>query len=154
MMRQSITALALFGALVLGVVLHGAGPARAHFLLNLNLRVIHVEHLDDGLRVYLRLPMPYLVADRLGPVGPAGLPEPAPYPGRPLDLPMSRLDIADYLGLCVETVSRTLSTFRDAGLIDYVSPTPVILQRLGLLETIAEGDAQQLFKHANASACG
>ncbi len=79
MTRQSITALALFGALVLGVVLHGAGPVRAHFLLNLNLRVIHVEHLDDGLRVYLRLPMPYLVADRLGPVGPDGLPEPAPY---------------------------------------------------------------------------
>jgi hypothetical protein len=79
MTRQSITALAMLGALVLGTVLHGAGSARAHFLLNLNLRVIHVEHLDDGLRVYLRLPMPYLVADRLGPVGPDGLPEPAPY---------------------------------------------------------------------------
>ncbi len=75
-------------------------------------------------------------------------------PGRPLDLPMSRLDIADYLGLCVETVSRTLSTFPDAGLIDYVSPTPVILQRPELLETIAEGDAHRLFKHASASACG
>jgi hypothetical protein len=79
MTRQSITALALLGALVLGFVLYGAGLARAHFLLNLNIRVIHVEHLDDGLRVYLRLPMPYLVADRLGPVGPDGLPEPAPY---------------------------------------------------------------------------
>ena len=59
--------------------LFGSGFTRAHFLLNINVRVIHVEHLQDGLRVYLRLPMPYLVADRLGPVGADGLPEPAPY---------------------------------------------------------------------------
>jgi hypothetical protein len=79
MTRQTTTTLALLGALVLGFVLQGASLARAHFLLNLNVRIIHVEHLDDGLRVYLRLPMPYLVADRLGPVGPDGLPVPAPY---------------------------------------------------------------------------
>jgi hypothetical protein len=54
-------------------------PAAAHFLLNLNVRILHVEHLADGLRLYLRLPMPYLVADRVGPVGADGLPEPAPY---------------------------------------------------------------------------
>jgi len=65
--------------LALALILNGAGGAGAHFLLNINVRVIHVEHLQDGLRVYLRLPMPYLVADRLGPVGPDGLPEPAPY---------------------------------------------------------------------------
>ncbi len=56
-----------------------ATPASAHFLLNLNVRILHVEHLADGLRVYLRTPMPYLVADRVGPVGANGLPEPAPY---------------------------------------------------------------------------
>ena len=56
-----------------------AAPAGAHFLLNLNVRILHVEHLGDGLRVYLRTPMPYLVADRIGPVGADGLPEPAPY---------------------------------------------------------------------------
>jgi hypothetical protein len=54
-------------------------PASAHFLLNLNVRILHVEHLTDGLRVYMRTPMPYLVADRVGPVQPGGLPEPAPY---------------------------------------------------------------------------
>ena len=54
-------------------------PAGAHFLLNLNVRILHVEHLADGLRVYLRTPMPYLVADRVGAVGTDGLPEPAPY---------------------------------------------------------------------------
>jgi hypothetical protein len=69
--------LALFALLALASL--GGGPAWAHFLLNLNVRIIHVEHLDDGLRVYLRLPMPYLVADRLGAVGPNGLPAPAPY---------------------------------------------------------------------------
>ena len=54
-------------------------PVSAHFLLNLNVRILHVEHLADGLRVYLRTPMPYLVAGRVGPVGANGLPEPAPY---------------------------------------------------------------------------
>ncbi len=56
-----------------------AMPASAPFLLNLNVRTLHVEHLADGLRVYLRTPMPYLVADRIGPLGVDGLPEPAPY---------------------------------------------------------------------------
>lgn len=55
------------------------GDAKAHFLLNLNVRILHVEHLDDGLRVFLRLPMPYVVAGRLGPVDGDGLPAPAPY---------------------------------------------------------------------------
>ncbi len=56
-----------------------AASTRAHFVLNLNVRILHVEHLADGLRIYLRTPMPYLVADRVGPVGSNGLPEPAPY---------------------------------------------------------------------------
>ena len=56
-----------------------AVPAGAHFLLNLNVRILHVEHLSDGLKVYFRTPMPYLVADRIGPVGADGLPEPAPF---------------------------------------------------------------------------
>lgn len=37
--------------------------------------------------------------------------------GGPLHLFMSRADIADYLGLTVETVSRTLGTFRREGLV-------------------------------------
>ncbi len=64
---------------ILFVLLGIAAPACAHFLLNLNVRILHVEHLADGLRVYLRTPMPYLVAERVGPIGADGLPEPAPY---------------------------------------------------------------------------
>lgn len=51
----------------------------AHFKLNLNVRILHVEHLSDGLNVYMRLPMPYLVADLLGEINEDGLPSPAPY---------------------------------------------------------------------------
>ena len=68
----------LFAAMLV-VFTFSAGPAAAHFLLNLDVRIIHVEHLDDGLRVYLRLPMPYLVANLVGPVQANGLPVPAPY---------------------------------------------------------------------------
>jgi len=60
-------------------LLLAAFTVHAHFLLNLNVRILHVEHMADGLRVYLRTPMPYLVADRVGPIGNDGLPEPAPY---------------------------------------------------------------------------
>ncbi|RKZ66965.1 MAG: hypothetical protein DRQ48_10315, partial [Gammaproteobacteria bacterium] len=51
--------------------------ASAHFKLNLNVRILHVEHLADGLNVYMRLPMPYLVAHLLGEVNEDGLPSPA-----------------------------------------------------------------------------
>ena len=53
--------------------------ASAHFKLNLNVRIIHVEHLSDGINIYMRLPMPYLVAHLLGEPVADGLPEPAPY---------------------------------------------------------------------------
>ena len=71
----------LAATLVLAMVgtLLVAGPASAHFLLNLNVRVLHVVHLADGMRVYLRTPMPYLVAGEVGPEGADGLPEPAPF---------------------------------------------------------------------------
>jgi hydrogenase/urease accessory protein HupE len=71
--RPAICAFACLLALL------AAAPAGAHFLLNLNVRIFHVEHLADGLRVYLRTPMPYLVADRCGPLGTDGRRAPAPY---------------------------------------------------------------------------
>ena len=59
--------------------------ASAHFKLNLNVRILHVEHLSDGLNVYMRLPMPYLVAHLLGEIDENGLPSPAPYTGNRLE---------------------------------------------------------------------
>jgi CRP/FNR family transcriptional regulator len=55
------------------------------------------------------------------------------------DLPMSRLDIADYLGLTKETVSRMLAHLRDRKLIRLASQDRIeILDRDGLKE-MAEG---------------
>ena len=54
-------------------------PAQAHFLLNINIRVVHVEHLKDGVRVFVRLPTPYVLAQRIGPRRADGTRDPAPY---------------------------------------------------------------------------
>ena len=63
----------------IGLLLLFAASSGAHFLLNLNVRVLHVEHRNDGLQLFLRTPMPYLVADKIGPDTAEGLPEPAPF---------------------------------------------------------------------------
>jgi hypothetical protein len=62
-----------------------ATPSPAHFKLNLNVRILHVEHLSNGLNVYMRLPMPYLVANLLGQIDENGLPSPAPYTSNRLE---------------------------------------------------------------------
>jgi HupE/UreJ protein len=53
--------------------------AGAHFLLNMNVRVFHVDHHRQGLDLYVRMPMPYLVAQLVGEDDADGLPEPAPF---------------------------------------------------------------------------
>jgi CRP/FNR family transcriptional regulator len=57
-----------------------------------------------------------------------------------LDLPMNRTDIADYLGLTTETVSRTFSRFAKQGILTLPSTHDVVLQRPELLEEMANGD--------------
>jgi CRP/FNR family transcriptional regulator len=54
-------------------------------------------------------------------------------------LPMSRQDMADYLGLTIETVSRTLTRLRREGLIALSTPQHVLLLRPDRLRTLAEG---------------
>jgi len=71
--------------LILVLSLFCVPTAFAHFKLNLNVRILHVEHLSDGLNIYMRLPMPYLVAHLLGKVGENGLPSPAPYTSNRLE---------------------------------------------------------------------
>ena len=59
--------------------------------------------------------------------------------GRVLDLPMSRNDIADYVGLTVETVCRVMSAFKRAGAIGIPTPHRVELRDRTALAAIAEG---------------
>lgn len=54
-----------------------------------------------------------------------------------VDLPMSRIDIADYLGLTIETVSRTLNEFQRTGLIDLPKCRHVRLCNSRLLDAMA-----------------
>jgi CRP/FNR family transcriptional regulator len=57
-----------------------------------------------------------------------------------LDLPMNRLDIADYLGLTKETVSRMLAELRSRGLIRLETQNRVeVLDRVGLVD-LAQGN--------------
>lgn len=48
--------------------------------------------------------------------------------GKKIRLPMSRCDIADYLGLTLETVSRTLHRLQVLGLIDLISARLILLR--------------------------
>ncbi|AMW34682.1 helix-turn-helix domain-containing protein [Haematospirillum jordaniae] len=57
----------------------------------------------------------------------------------PLSVPMSRLDIADYLGLTIETVSRTLTGLKKERLITINGNTQVDLLDMQALEQIAAG---------------
>lgn len=47
---------------------------------------------------------------------------------RVLDLPMSRIDIADYLGLTIETVSRTLTHLENVAAIELSSSRRIVLR--------------------------
>jgi len=58
---------------------------------------------------------------------------------RQFSLPMTRSDIADYLGLTIETVSRTLTRLRSDGLIDFVSQSEVLIPHRRGLEELAGG---------------
>ncbi|HTV27286.1 MAG TPA: helix-turn-helix domain-containing protein [Xanthobacteraceae bacterium] len=47
--------------------------------------------------------------------------------GNTIDLPMSRQDIADYLGLTIETVSRTLTSLESAAAIEVPASRRIVL---------------------------
>ncbi len=57
-----------------------------------------------------------------------------------IDVPMSRSDIADYLGLTMETVSRQISALKRAGVIRALSQHMIEVLDLPALRRIAEGN--------------
>ena len=56
-----------------------------------------------------------------------------------IDLPMSRLDIADYLGLTIETVSRMLTQLQADGLVEFPASRRFRILRRGVLARLAAG---------------
>lgn len=54
-----------------------------------------------------------------------------------VNLPMTRTDIGDYLGLTIETVSRTISKMRRSGIIDLPRTTQVVVRSKDRLAELA-----------------
>jgi CRP/FNR family transcriptional regulator len=63
-----------------------------------------------------------------------------------IEVPFGRLDIADYLGLTVETVSREISKLKRDGLISMRGPHKIVLQRLGRLREVAKMDVDEPYE--------
>jgi CRP-like cAMP-binding protein len=59
-------------------------------------------------------------------------------------LPMTRADIADFLSLTIETVSRTFTKLRQSGIIDLVQSSLVVVRDRHTLERLAAGEVQSL----------
>lgn len=59
--------------------------------------------------------------------------------GNPVTVPMTRTDIADYLGLTIETVSRTLTQLKKQGLIELLGEKQIKLMQPEQLASIASG---------------
>jgi CRP-like cAMP-binding protein len=56
-----------------------------------------------------------------------------------VQLPMSRQDIADYLGLTIETVSRTFTQLENASVIALFSAKRIVLRNRAALKRLVAG---------------
>jgi CRP/FNR family transcriptional regulator len=54
-----------------------------------------------------------------------------------VEIPMTRLDMADYLGLTIETVSRTMTRLTTCGVIAPSSRHAIVIRKLGKLVMLA-----------------
>ena len=55
-----------------------------------------------------------------------------------VELPMSRTDIADYLGLTIETVSRVFSKLKESGVIRLRGLRSIVIVKRHTLEAMCE----------------
>lgn len=60
--------------------------------------------------------------------------------GTVLTLPMYRSDIADFLGLSSETISRAFSHLKDEGAIRLITAKDILIPDMGALLACAEND--------------
>ena len=60
-------------------------------------------------------------------------------PSSPISLPMGRADIADYLGLTTETVSRSITKLKSAGHVRLLQGSKIELPDVEALQELAEG---------------
>jgi CRP-like cAMP-binding protein len=67
-----------------------------------------------------------------------------------IDLEMQRQDIADYLGLTIETISRTFTQFKDRGLIRLLTTRRIEILRPAALEGLAAADRDATPKYRAA----
>ena len=54
--------------------------------------------------------------------------------------PMTRTDIADFLGMTIETVSRNMTKLKDMGVIDLPQSSTVVVRDIDKLEDLANGE--------------
>lgn len=66
-------------------------------------------------------------------------------------LQMSRADIADHLGVTIETISRALSRFQRDGLLRMTDAHHFIIVRRRALAALAEGDGVHATQHARSA---
>ena len=67
-----------------------------------------------------------------------------------IDLEMQRQDIADYLGLTIETISRTFTQYKDRGLIRLATTRRIEILRPAALEALAAADRDATPKYRAA----
>ncbi len=58
-----------------------------------------------------------------------------------LNLPMNRTDLADYLGLTVETISRSFAHLKRDGLIDFTQPHEITILKPQRIASLTMGEA-------------
>lgn len=63
--------------------------------------------------------------------------------GDRIDIPMSRQEIADYLGLTIETICRVLTGLRNEGIVEIPNAHQLVVKRPDILRAIAEGRSTQ-----------